>query len=470
MGQNRDGVWRETGIIKKFPVEGLKAVWRKPVGIGYSGPSVSDGKVYMMDFTPAPSEESDEVAKPDVKKADAKQDDQATDKRSEKKETQDEKKKDDKAKQRPPSGIRGIKGVERVFCLDEKTGKQIWDHKYETTYAISYPNGPRCTPIVDGDKVYALGAMGQLICFDKNKGDIVWQKNLPKEYGTKPPIWGYASHPLIDGDTIYLPVGGTGSALVAFHKNDGKEIWKSLTTFDISYVPLVLFGEGDSRQLFFWNGDGINSVNPKNGEKYWDINLRDHNPQAQAISIAMPRVVDNELFISDFFMGSMLVRLDKQPTRHKEIWRTTKEQKRAGTHLNSLMMTPFIYDGHAYGVGSNGRGDGLLMCVRVEDGEKVWSETTSLGKGRLTFASLFIIKNEDRFFLCNDQGEIIIANLTPKGYEEISRTKILEPTHKARGRTVVWSHPAFANGHIFARNDKEIVCYDLRESSYSNEE
>ena len=114
-------------------------------------------------------------------------------------------------------------------------------------------------------------------------------------------------------------------------------------------------------------------------------------------------------------------------------------------------------------VGGEGKG---LMAFKVADGKKVWSETTSLGKGRLTFASLFIVEHGDRCFLCNDQGELIIAKLTPDGYEEISRAKMLDPTHNARGRTVVWSHPAFANGCIYARNDKEIVCIDLREEAY----
>ncbi len=459
MGAKRDGVWREKGIVKKFPENGLKTLWRKPVGIGYTGPSVSEGKVYLMDFVAAPRGTDSE------KKSAAGKTPSAQESEQEKGGGKSEGKKQDKKKSAAPQ-LRGIKGTERIFCLSEKTGELVWEHKYESTLAISYPNGPRCTPIVNGDKVYTLGAMGKLICFQKADGKIVWQKDLMEEYKTKPPIWGYASHPLIDGDVMYCTVGGDGSALVCFDKNTGKEIWRSLTTFDIGYVPLVIHTTMDTRQLIMWNGDGLVSVNPKDGKKNWDINLRESNPQAQAINIAMPRFIGSQMLITDYYLGSMMIDLGSNGDKHDVVWRTTKKDLRAGEIMNSLMMTPYIKDGHAYGVGVNGRGGGHLMCVNLKDGKKVWSETTSLGKGRLTFASLFIVEHGDRCFLCNDQGELIIAKLTPDGYEEISRAKMLDPTHNARGRTVVWSHPAFANGRIYARNDKEIVCIDLREEAY----
>ena len=211
MGPQRDGVWREDGIVRKIPSSGLKEVWRKPIGIGYTGPSVQGEHVYVMDWQPAPREDEDE--------------------------------------QRPARPQAGIPGTERVLCLSMKSGETVWEHAYDCTYRISYPNGPRATPIVDGEHVYTLGAMGRLICLRRETGAVVWQKELTESYETKPPFWGYASHPLIAGERLFCTVGGADSAIVCFDKSDGTEIWKSRTSSDVGYVPLVMFqAEGRIRQ------------------------------------------------------------------------------------------------------------------------------------------------------------------------------------------------------------------------------
>lgn len=430
MGKKRDGVWLETGIVEKFPEGGPEILWRKPIGVGYTGPSVADGHVYVMDWT------VDEKKKKELR---------------------------EKQEDKPKNGIEGTPGYEKVICLSAKDGDVVWQHKYESFYNISYANGPRTTPVVDGDHVYTLGAMGKLICFKKKDGKVVWEKDLTTEYKTKPPIWGYASHPLIDGDRLICTVGGEGSAIVAFDKQTGKELWKSLTVGDIGYVPPLLFGSGDSQQLILWHGDGVSSVSAKDGTENWKTKFPEQKAQAQATCIAMPKAVGNKLFFTGFYEGSLLLEVDeKDPTKFKELYRSTKKDLRAKENLNSLMMTPAVKGGHVYGVANDTRGNGMLMCAELKTGKKVWTEKTSLGEGGLGFASLFIVANEDRYFLSNDQGELVIAEMSPEGYKEIDRAKLLEPTHAARGRKVVWSHPAFSGGCMFARNDKEIICVDLR--------
>ncbi|HVL12992.1 MAG TPA: PQQ-binding-like beta-propeller repeat protein, partial [Gemmata sp.] len=158
MGPNRDNVWRETGIVDKFPDGGPKVVWRTPIAAGYSGPAVANGKVYVTDRVLAKGADNPEDPF------------------------------DTKTK---------VASSERVLCLDAKTGKELWKHEYDCPYQISYPAGPRCTPTVHDGKVYTLGAMGNLICFEADSGKVVWQKDLLKEYKTKPALWGYAAHPLI---------------------------------------------------------------------------------------------------------------------------------------------------------------------------------------------------------------------------------------------------------------------------------
>src|SRR5262249_26344152 len=120
----------------------------------------------------------------------------------------------------------GIPGNERVLCLDATNGNQVWKHEYDCPYKVSYPSGPRTTPLIREGRVYTLGAMGDLRCLDAATGTLRWAKNLAKEYHVEAPVWGWAAHPLLDGDLLYTLVGGEGSAVVALHKDTGKEVWK----------------------------------------------------------------------------------------------------------------------------------------------------------------------------------------------------------------------------------------------------
>jgi outer membrane protein assembly factor BamB len=186
LGANRDGIWRETGILEKFPPGGPKVLWRVPIHEGYSGPSVADGRVYVMDRQRA----RDETGKP----------------------------------MRPTR--QGIPGNERILCLDSRDGQVIWKNEYDCSYKVSYPSGPRTTPLVHQGRVYTLGAMGDLRCLDAKSGTPRWSKNLCQEYKVDPPVWGYAAHPLIDGDLLFCLVGGEGKAVVVFRKIPAKRYGK----------------------------------------------------------------------------------------------------------------------------------------------------------------------------------------------------------------------------------------------------
>jgi hypothetical protein len=196
MGPERDGVWHESGIVRQLP-EQPKIVWRMPVGVGYSGPAVADGRVFLTDRNP-------------VKDADGK----------------------------PARATRrGILGNERVLCFAASDGKLLWEHAYDCPYTISYPNGPRTTPVIEQDRVYTLGAMGDLLCLNTEDGKVRWQKNVLKDADLEPPVWGYAAHPLIDGDLLYTLVGGKGRAIVALNKHTGEEVWLALVTEEVVYSP-----------------------------------------------------------------------------------------------------------------------------------------------------------------------------------------------------------------------------------------
>src|SRR6516165_4064883 len=231
LGPKRDGVWRETGLLEKFPPGGPTVVWRSAIANGYSGPAVAEGRVYVMDRERA----KDAAGKP----------------------------------LRPTR--QGIAGNERILCLSAADGKVVWTHVYDCPYKVSYPSGPRTTPLVHQGRVYTLGAMGDLRCLDAKSAKRLWTKNLCQEYKVDSPVWGYAAHPLVDGDLLYSLVGGEGSAVVAFHKDTGKEVWKALTATEIGYAPPQIIEAGGKRQLIIWHTDAIAGLDPETGKVNWSI-------------------------------------------------------------------------------------------------------------------------------------------------------------------------------------------------------
>ncbi len=424
MGPTNDGVWHETETIETFPETGPKFVWRKEIGAGYAGPSIVGNQLFVMDRT---QDENKGIAvENDIRAAGE------------------------------------IAGGERIRCLDVTTGDEIWSYKYDCPYKIAYPTGPRCTPTVDVDLVFALGAMGRLTCLKRSSGEMVWEKELTKVYETSPPVWGYSSHPVVDGEQLLVPVGGKKSGVVAFHKTTGEEIWRTVTTLDICYAPLVIYEPvGLERQLIFWHADGITSLNPQSGAEYWFVKFPEKRNPSQT-AIATPVLIGNQLLISEYYQGSLMLEIGSNPPSVVEKWRQSVLSLRLGRALNPMMATPIVLDKHAYGIGNNGRGQGVMRSIDIETGSLAWSKDDWLSEKPLDFSSAFMTVNGDKVYLFNDLGELMIGRLSPEGFTELDRAKLLEPTSVARGRDVVWSHPAFSNGKMFVRNDSEIICVDLK--------
>jgi outer membrane protein assembly factor BamB len=416
LGPSRDGIWRESGIIEKFPKEGPKIRWRTTIGAGYSGPAVAGGRVYLTD------RHLKTGAKP----------------------------------QANPFDRGRIDGTERVLCLDEADGKIIWSHEYDCSYGISYAAGPRATPIIDGGKLYTLGAEGNLFCFDAETGKEIWAVDFNDAYSIPTPLWGFSAHPLIDGNKVICLVGGPGSTVVAFDKNTGKELWRALSAKEPGYAPPMIYEVQGKRQLIIWHSESLNSLNPESGEVYWTEPF----PVQSALSVSTPRLWGREhLFLTAFYNGSRLLKFHAGKPGVETLWKTKKPSEKDTEHLHSIMSTPFVEGDYVYGSCSYGQ----LRCLKVSTGERIWetlAATTPDGK-EARWANLFLIKHQDRFFLANEKGDLIIANLSPEGYRETSRAHILEPTNTAAGRDVLWSHPAFANRRAYWRNDRELVCVDL---------
>ena len=157
-----------------------------------------------------------------------------------------------------PDGAIKLSGKERVLCFSVATGDKLWEHAYDQPYNISYPGGPRCTPTVNESKVYTLGAEGTLHCLAADSGDVLWSKSLPAEYKTKTAIWGYTSHPLIDGDLLYTIAGGKGSVCIALNKHTGEEVWTALSASDHGYNSPTMIAHAGKKQLLIWTPDSLN--------------------------------------------------------------------------------------------------------------------------------------------------------------------------------------------------------------------
>lgn len=406
MGPKRDNVWRETGIVEKFPEGGPKVVWRSKVAGGYSGPAVANGKVFVTDYTTADN----------VKIANF-----------ERKESS---------------------GVESIRCLDEKTGKELWKHQYPVKYTISYPAGPRCTPIYENGKLYSLGAEGDLFRLDVATGKVEWHVSLIKNYKTKAALWGYAAHPLIDGDHIITLAGGAGSHTVALNKNTGKEVWKTQTAPEQGYSPPTIFQFGDTRVLMILKPNAVVGLDPTNGKEFWSVPYT-----ATSNSIIMtPIRFENHIYVAGYSGKSLLLKAAPDGKSVEEVWRNKKGA------ISPVNVQPFLQGNVVYGFTDRGP----LCALSLPAGEQLWQTTEAIdGKRPQGSSTAFIVKNGDRFILFNELGELIFAHLTESGYTEIDRVKVIEQTNNAFGRKVVWSAPAYANKRAYIRNDNEIICIDL---------
>jgi outer membrane protein assembly factor BamB len=417
-GAGRRGVWTEERIVDRFPAEGLRFDWRVPIGSGFAGPAVADGRVFV----------------PDLERS------------------------------------TGNQGKERLLCLDEKTGKILWSRAWSVDYAglsPTYATGPRATPTIDEDRVYMQGAMGALHCVKAATGELLWSKDFVTEYKTAVPTWGMTGAPLVHGKLLIALVGGKPDAeVVAFDKLSGKEIWRALSPEpEPGYAQPFIVESGNVSQLIVWTPSAVSSLNPANGEVYWSQGLE----TGLGMTIATPVFERGHLLVSSFFNGSMMLRLDAESPRAELVWKGNSDSEIETDGLHALLATPVI-DGHeVYGVCSYGQ----LRALSAASGQRLWESPELLGE-KARWGSAFIVRQGERYFVNTDRGDLVIAEFEAKGYRELSRTHLIEPTSNAGNRrelgAVHWSHPAYANRHIVVRNDNEITRASLEKTGKASRE
>jgi len=345
--------------------------------------------------------------------------------------------------------------VERVLCFDEVTGESVWTHSYPVDYEhMEYGNGPRASPTVDDGKVYTLGTQGHLFCLDAVSGDVHWKKDLAKEYNARVPQYGASVAPLVEGDLLIVCIGGQPDAsVIAFDRNSGEERWKALDDRPAYSAPIVV-NKGGSRQLIVWTADHIASLDPKTGHVHWQERWKTTFDEAQVVATPVLHN-DRLLCVMAWNRGSMMLKLDAEKPAASVVWKTRSQP-------STTMSTPYwIDDDHFCSIDRVGG----LCCLDANSGDELWRSTEVAGSGAMGHAHL--TPSGDRVFLFNQRGQLISARITSTGYEESGRTLLVEPTpgHRAQG-PVAWAHPAYANKHVIARNDRVLVSASLDAGQY----
>ncbi len=405
-GPHRDGAWEESGILESFPADGLKSRWRQPVGGGFASPVVADGKVFVFDVA---------LLKPTAQ--------------------------------------------ERLHCFEEKTGKVLWVYAYDEPYGEwSYDPergaGPTATPIVEGDSVYIVGANGSTHCLDAKLGRVIWEKNIGREYQIAE--MSCRPSPLIDGNLLIVFTGAKpGASLLALDKHTGKEIWKALNENVSNSSPIIIpanakTGGPAKRQLIAWSNSSLASLDPTNGKLFW----REPMATSGNDSAATPVFQGTRLLVS----GLMV---DLSTDSPNIIW---PEIRSPSKRVLSNTSTPLLQGDYIY----TAKGYGELVCLEAATGQQIWSTNTvtaSKNGASIHITPLAGKKDNDGkqipVILFTDEGNLILAQLSPKSYRETSRAHLIDPTWPFAQAKFVYAPPAFSNRHIFARNEGEVVCASL---------
>ena len=377
-GKNRDGVSVETGFLQSWPEGGPPLIWKVDgIGNGFSSVAVSKGRIYTMG---------------------------------------------------------AVGGKEYVFALDESTGSQIWGEPNGGLYRNNRGDGPRGTPTVDGDRLYALGGRGDFSCREAKTGQVVWAVNLLDEFKAKNIKWGISESPLIVGDKVLVNAGGRDASIVAFDKNNGSVLWKSQSD-EAGYSSAVYTELGGIPQAIFLTGERALGLDIRNGKVLWSYDRVSN----QTANVATPVLREPYVFVSSAYRtGGALLELQPEDggIGAREVY---FQNKMRNHHMSSILVGDILY----------GFSDAILTALRFTDGEIVWKDR-SVGKGSLVYA-------DGHFVALSEKGVVGLVEATPEGYREKGRFRLPD-----RSGENTWAHPVIANGHLYIRDQGVLRKYDIR--------
>ncbi|MEW6323193.1 MAG: PQQ-binding-like beta-propeller repeat protein [Acidobacteriota bacterium] len=376
-GPNRDGVSLETGLLEVWPAGGPPLVWRATgAGTAYSSFSASNGRLFTL-------------------------------------------------------GARGT--TEYVMAFDAATGKKLWETANGSRFRNEQGDGPRGTPTVDGDRVYAIGGSGELSALDAATGQKAWSINLPRRFGGVTPYWGYSESPLVVGDRLVVNAGGPQASIVGVAKADGSVLWQRHGDEAAYSSPMVL-RTGSLTQVVFFTAERALAVDPRDGRLLWSY-TRVANRTA---NIATPVVRGNRVFLSsDYGTGAALldIRAAGNLASAEEIYFTRDMRNH---HATSVLVGDHLY----------GFSGSILTALTFDTGRVAWRDR-SVGKGSLIYA-------DERLYIYGENGMLALAEATPEGYREHGRFRI-----EASGPPT-WSHPIITRGRLIIRDQDVVYAFDVR--------
>jgi outer membrane protein assembly factor BamB len=376
-GPNRDGHSAETGLLKEWPANGPPQLWRTTgAGTGFSSFSASNGRLFTL-------------------------------------------------------GSRG--NSEYVIAFDAASGKRLWEVPNGERFRNEMGDGPRSTPTIDGDRLYAFGGSGELACLEPASGKKLWSVNVVQQFGGDTPYWGYSESPLVIGDRIILNPGGRRASIVAINKLDGKTIWQNHNDA-AGYSSPMLLRTGSLQQVVFFTGQRALAVDPRDGRLLWSYTRASNN----TANIATPIVRGNRVFVSsDYGTGAALldVKAAGNIASAEEVYFTRDMRNH---HASSIVVGE-----HIYGFSSS-----ILTALRFDTGQVAWRDR-SVGKGSLIYA-------DERLYLYSEQGTVGLADASPTGYRERGRFSI-----QTTGPPT-WSHPIITNGKLIIRDHDNVYAFDIK--------
>jgi outer membrane protein assembly factor BamB len=377
-GPNRDGHSEETGLMKEWPPNGPPQVWRTTgAGTGFASFSASGGKLFTL-------------------------------------------------------GARG--NVEYVMAFDAASGKKLWETQNGQRFRNEMGDGPRSTPTVEGNRLYAFGGTGELSCLDPATGAKVWSVNVVQQFGGSTPYWGYSESPLVVGDRIVVNAGGRKASIVALNKADGKTIWQNHNDA-AGYSSPMLLRTGSLQQVVFFTGQRALAVDPRDGRLLWSYNRASNN----TANIATPIVRGNRVFFSSDYGtggGMVAVKAAGNIAAAEEVYFTREMRNH---HSSSVLAGDTLY----------GFSSSILTALNFDTGTMAWRDR-SVGKGSLIYA-------DGMLYLYSERGVVGLAEANPAAYRERGRFTL------QTGNAPTWAHPIITNGKLILRDQDSIYAYDIRQ-------
>jgi outer membrane protein assembly factor BamB len=405
LGPGGDGKSPETSLKLAWGKDGPTLRWVKPVGEGYSAPSIARGRLFMFDR----------------------------------------------------HGDRA-----RLTCMNAETGEELWRQEYPTDYEDMYrfSGGPRTTPVVDDDRVYTFGVEGRLRCHNVTDGTLLWEIDTTAQYGVVQNFFGVGSTPIVEDDLLIVPVGGSpknspgiqsgrvegnGSGIVAFDKHSGEERYRVSDEL-ASYSSPVIVDVGRRRYGLAFLRGGLVGFEPRSGKL--DFHFPWRATKLESVNASSPVVVGDKVLISESYgPGSALLRV--RPGGYEVL----RKDPRRGQSLQTHWATPIHHEGTVYGCSGSGSGDAELRAIELKSGKVLWKQP---GLGRVT-----LLLVQGHLIVLGERGRLLVVEATPESYRPVADV-MLKHGSDALIEYPAWNAPALSHGLLYLRGKTRLACLDLK--------